>query len=261
MGPRCAAALALTACLAAWTGDAAADAPGSVAPKSVAPRPVALELVLAVDASLSVDDGEFALQMQGIASAFRTPDIIALIGEGDGVAVTLIQWSDEVDPRFTIPWHHLKEPATIHAFAERVERAARAPDRSFTAMGRAIDVAIAMIVGNDLAGRELKIDVSADGLNNIGPPPTEVRGRAAALNIAINGLPILTDNRDLDAYFREQVVTGPGAFVEIADDYEDFARVFLRKLRRELSPYVSDKGAKGTKGDGRDPRGRAARID
>jgi hypothetical protein len=260
MGPRSAAAFALAACLAAWSAwSAGAAADG--------PKPVALELVLAVDASLSVDDREFALQMQGIASAFRTPDIVALIGEGDGVAVTLIQWSDEVDPRFTIPWHHLTEPASVHAFAERVERAARAPDRSFTAMGRAIDVAIGMIVGNDLAGRELKIDVSADGLNNIGPPPTEVRGRAQALNIAINGLPILTDHRDLDAYFREQVVAGPGAFVEIADDYEDFARVFLRKLRRELSPYVSDKGAEGTEGTkgtmaaGRDPPRRAARID
>jgi hypothetical protein len=213
----------------AWSDDGGAETRAAVA----------VELVLAVDASLSVDDVEFALQMKGIASAFRTAEIVALIGEREGVAVTLIQWSDEVDPRFVIPWHLLRDPASILAFADRVERAARAPDRSFTAMGRAIDFAIEMIVGNALAGRELKIDISADGLNNLGPPPTAARNRAGALDIAINGLSILTDNRDLDSYFRHQVVTGPGAFVEIADDYDDFARVFLRKLRRELSPYVS----------------------
>lgn len=204
--------------------------------------PVAMELVLAVDASLSVDDGEFALQMKGIATAFRTPDVVALIGERGGVAVTLIQWSDDVDPGFVIPWHLLQGPATVLAFADRIERAARTPDRSFTAMGRAIDVAIGAIAGNALAGRELKIDISADGLNNLGPPPADARRRAAALNIAINGLPILTDHKDLDSYFRKEVVTGPGAFVEIAADYDDFARVFLRKLRRELSPFVSRDG-------------------
>lgn len=204
--------------------------------------PVALELVLAVDASLSVDDGEFALQMKGIAAAFRTPDVVALIGERGGVAVTLIQWSDDVDPGFVIPWHLLQSPATVLDFADSVEHAARTPDRSFTAMGRAIDFAIGMIAGNALAGRELKIDISADGSNNLGPPPTAARSRAAALNIAINGLPILTDHKDLDSYFREQVVAGPGAFVEIAVDYDDFARVFLRKLRRELSPFVSRDG-------------------
>lgn len=204
--------------------------------------PVAIELVLAVDTSYSVDDTEFALQMQGIAWAFRTPEIVALIGQREGVAVTLIQWSDEVDPRFVIPWHVLHEPATVLAFADQVERAAREPSRGFTAMGRAIDFAIDVIANNALDGRELKIDISADGRNNTGPPPTAAWQRAGALGIAINGLPILIETYNLDTYFREKVITGPGAFVEIAADYEGFARVFQRKLRRELNPFVSRDG-------------------
>lgn len=207
-----------------------------------AQTPVAIELVLAVDTSRSVDDIEFALQMKGIAWAFRTPEIIALIGRRQGVAVTLIQWSSEVDPRFVIPWHILRGPGTVLAFADQVERAAREPSRGFTAMGRAIDFAIDLIANNPLAGRELKIDVSADGRNNTGPPPTAAWQRARALGITINGLSILIETFNLDAYFREKVITGPGAFVEIAADYHGFARVFQRKLRRELTPLVSRNG-------------------
>jgi hypothetical protein len=225
-------ALAFFASLVAWFDVDAAQGQ----------TPVAIELVLAVDTSYSVDDTEFALQMKGIASAFRTPEIIVLIGQRKGVAVTLIQWSDEVDPRFVIPWHILHEPATVLAFADQVERAAREPSRGFTAMGKAIDFAIELIANNALAGRELKIDISADGRNNTGPPPTAVWQRAGALGIAINGLPILIETYNLDTYFREKVITGPGAFVEIAVDYEDFARVFQRKLRRELNPFVSRNG-------------------
>jgi Ca-activated chloride channel homolog len=200
---------------------------------------VAIELVLAVDTSLSVDDREYALQMRGIAWAFRRPEIVELIEQREGVAVTLIQWSNEVDPRFAIPWQLLHEPATVLAFADKVERAAREPTRGFTAMGRAIDFAIEQIAGNPWAGRELKVDISADGRNNSGPLPADAWRRANALGIAVNGLPILTDTYNLDTYFREKVITGPGAFVEIAADYDDFARVFLRKLRRELNPAVS----------------------
>ena len=225
-------AMASFAGLAAWSGSDAARAQ----------TPVAIELVLAVDTSLSVDDDEFALQMQGIARAFRTPEIIALIGQRRGVAVTLFQWSSEVDPRFVIPWRLLHEPASVLAFADQVEQAAREPSRGFTAMGRAIDFAIELIANNPVAGQELKIDVSADGRNNTGPLPTAARKRASALGIAINGLPILVDTYSLDTYFREKVIAGPGAFVEIATDYDDFARVFLRKLRRELTSFVSRTG-------------------
>ena len=225
-------AMAFFAGLVAWFDYDAAQAQA----------PVAIELVLAVDTSLSVDDDEFALQMKGIARAFRTPEIIALIGQRQGVAVTLIQWSSEVDPRFVIPWQLLHEPTTILAFGDRVDQTTREPSHGFTAMGGAVDFAIELIANNPFAGRDLKIDISADGRNNTGPTPAAAWQRANTLGIVINGLPILIDTFNLDTYFRENVITGPGAFVEIATDYDDFARVFLRKLRRELTSFVSRNG-------------------
>ena len=51
------------------------------------------------------------------------------------------------------------------------------------------------------------------------------------------------DYYDLETYYREKVIQGPGAFVEIANDYDDFARAFLRKLLRELTPLVSQENS------------------
>lgn len=212
---------------------------------------------------MSVDGFEFSLIMNGIAHAFRDPDIIDLIGQHNGVAVTLFQWSSAVDEHYMIPWRLLKDPAGIAAFAATVETTARDPSRIFTGIGGAIDFAVRLIAENEFEGRRKKIDVSGDGHSNVGVALAGPRQAAGAMGIVINGLPILTrivdysdgepvhtstDYYGLEDYYRDHVIIGPGAFVEIADNYDDFARAFLRKLRRELTVMVSrDQGASARK--------------
>ncbi len=223
-----------------------------------AQTPVSIELVLAVDTSMSIDAFEYDLLMNGIASAFRAPEVVTLIGQHDGVAVTLFQWSSEIDERYTIPWRLLTDPASVSAFAARVEMTERDPNRVFTGIGAAIDYGVRSIAKNAFEGQRLKIDVSGDGPNNIGVPPPVSRHEAQAMGIVINGLPILThivgyangvptrtgeDFYDLKTYYRENVNFGPGAFVETANDYDDFARAFLRKLLREIALLVSHENA------------------
>ncbi len=213
------------------------------APTAQAETPVSIELVFAVDTSYSVDVFEFNLQMAGIADAFRNPEIIDLIGQQDGVAVTLFQWSSgEIDTRYMIPWHLLSDPATVLSFAAKVARVERSPTRLFTGIGRAIEFGVRLIDENAFAGRQLKIDVSGDGIDNVGSWRLKSRQQARALGIVINGLPILNVTNvtvDLDKYYRDEVISGPGAFVEIANDFDDFGRAFLRKLRREITPSIS----------------------
>ncbi len=219
-----------------------------------AKSPVSIELVIAVDTSISIDGFEYDLLMKGIANAFRTPEIVNLIGQQNGVAVALFQWSSEVDEKYMIPWHLLTDQASVLSFAAKVENAERDPNRVFTGIGEAIDFGVRLIAENAFEGRQLKIDISGDGRNNIGVPPAIPRQEANTLGIVINGLPILThvvdysarlptstnvDYYDLETYYREKIIHGPGAFVEIADDYDDFARAFLRKLLREVTPLVS----------------------
>lgn len=218
---------------------------GTLPPSSPAQAetPVALELVLAVDTSESVDGFEFSLVMQGIARAFRSPEIVELIGRQDGVAVTLFQWSSRIDRSYMVPWHLVTDPVSVLSFAAAVEAAERDPIRGFTAIGGAIDFGVRLIAENGFAGRQRKIDLSGDGRSNAGPAPAKPRKEADALGIVINGLPILagTDETayELDTYYRDNVIVGPGAFVEIARGYEDFDQAFKRKLLRELTPVVS----------------------
>lgn len=208
-----------------------------------AKTPVSIELVIAVDTSLSVDGSEYNLMMEGIANAFRAPEIINLIGIYNGVAVTLFQWSSEINRQYMVPWHLLKDPFSVLSFAAKVENVDRDPNRHFTGIGEAINFGIRLIAENQFEGSQLKIDVSGDGRSNVGAPLSESRQMANALGIVINGLPIITyaDNYpyDLKTYYRENVIHGPGAFIVISDDYDDFARAFMRKLLIELTPLVS----------------------
>ena len=135
-----------------------------------AKTPVSIELALAVDTSMSIDTFEYDLLMKGIASAFRAPEVVTLIGQHDGVAVMLFQWSSEIDERYTIPWHLLTDPASVSAFAARVDKTERDPNRVFTGIGAAIDYGVRSIAENAFEGQRLKIDVSGDGPNNIGVP-------------------------------------------------------------------------------------------
>ena len=217
-----------------------AGLPASVSAQSR--TPVAIELVLAVDTSLSVDDVEYDLQMSGIAKAFRHPDVLALIDQHAGVAVTLFQWSTSIDEQYMVPWRLLQSPQSTLAFAARIERLQRDPVHGFTAIGKAIDFGVQLIDENGFDGRQLKIDISGDGRNNSGVLPVVSKRAARADRIAINGLPILIDTFNLDTYYREKVIDGPGSFIEIATDYDDFARAFRRKLIRELTPRISRPG-------------------
>lgn len=202
--------------------------------------PVSLELVLAIDASLSVDDGEFDLQLRGIAKAFRDPTIMALIGQhAGGVAVTLVQWSGWAESLKKPPWHLLSDAPSSLAFADAVERVGRARLGYLTGIGHAIDFSVELIEENGFHGKQRKIDVSGDGRSNAGPEPVPARASALARGITINGLAILTDDPDLRQYYNDSVIGGPAAFVMSTASYSDFADAIAAKLARELTLNIA----------------------
>ena len=89
-------------------------------------QPVELELVLAVDVSSSVDDDEYFLQMNGLAQAFRHPDVLAALrASAGGVAVTLVQWSDSSKHAVAVDWMAVRDDADAAAFANAAVRAPR----------------------------------------------------------------------------------------------------------------------------------------
>lgn len=199
---------------------------------------VSIELVLAVDVSLSVNDAEYRLQMTGIADALRDPEVVTLIeGHEHGVALTMTQWSGTYNSNQPLPWQRVSDATSIMALADEIERKPRSEFGNFTAIGHAINFAVNAIHTNAFDGDELKIDVSGDGRSNAGPDPREAR--LAAYNITINGLAITNSEPNLASYYASHVISGPAAFVITADDFEAFGAAFKRKLMRELSPKMA----------------------
>jgi hypothetical protein len=201
---------------------------------------VDLELVLAVDASGSVDAAEYALQMQGIAWALEDPAVAAAIARGPlgRIAVTVMLWAEANRPKQALPWAELSEPAGIAAFAARVAGMRRELPAGGTGIGKAIQYAVWEIERNRFAGTRQVIDVSGDGRESAFREFTlsAPQGRAVATlrGMTVNGLAIQNEVPDLADYYRRHVIGGPGAFVEVADDYVDFAEALRRKLIREI---------------------------
>jgi len=203
------------------------------------PRPAAavdIELVLAVDASTSVDYREFNLQMAGYAAAFRDRDFIAAVEAfaGGGLAISLLLWAGPQQSRVAIDWTIVRDGPTSTAFAETIDFTPRAVAGGSTALGDALAHAVELVRGNAIEGRRRIIDVSGDGRANDGTGVAAARARAQRLGIAINGLAILNEEPDLAGYYASAVITGPPAFVETAEGYDDFAAAIRRKLIREV---------------------------
>ena len=217
------------------------DAAGAESNRA-AVQPVELELVLAVDTSASVNDGEYRLQMEGLADAFQDPKVIASIeSQGPtGIAVTLVQWSAE--PRQVIGWTQVRDPTSALRFARAIARQSRTAVGRTTAVGSVIRYATALFSASGFAGRRRSIDVSGDGRNNSGHPIWVERKAALATGVTINGLAILDGDPKLEGYFEDYVAGGPGAFVLTAEDFADFARAIRLKLLREINPAVVWRG-------------------
>ncbi len=199
-------------------------------------RPVDLELILAVDASLSVSFDEYLHQMRGLATALRSPEVItALERTGDaGIAVTVVQWSSADLQEMMLGWTHIADGAAARALAKRIETMPRTMLMGNTAIGALIHAALPMFHDNGFEGARRTIDISGDGRSNEGPHTETARDRAIAEGVTINGLAILNQDPRLDIYYRESVVGGPAAFVMSANDYHDFGRAMMTKLISEI---------------------------
>ena len=199
-------------------------------------------LVMALDVSSSVDAAENALQMQGLAAAFRDPAVVETIltPPGSGVMAAVFAWSGFQHQEILIDWTWLGDQPSIAAFAERVARAPRSYDHWPTSLGRAVSFAAQLHERNAVSCRRRIVDVSGDGANNDGVGPDWYRARGDLDRLTVNGLVIRGADPDPVTYYRENVIGGPGAFIEIADSYDDYPRAILRKLLRELQPPFAE---------------------
>ncbi len=203
--------------------------------------PVNIELLLALDASASVDSQEFALELQGIAAAFRDPDVVAAVENLRplGVAVAVTQWGGPGESRVIIPFTQLISARDTKAFGYLVGRSYRFIGATSTSIVTAMEDGISLLFSNSFDGQRLVIDISGDGEDNSGLSLKVARQEARQAGVTINGLPIEADEGKLADYYRDNVISGADSFVVPATDFDDFARAIREKLLRELRPLGS----------------------
>jgi len=198
---------------------------------------VDLQLVLAVDVSGSVNAQRFELQKMGYVAAFQNKRVLSAIlgGRNQAIAVTMAQWSGPFLQAQVVPWTLLKDESTVKAVAGMIESAPRMMYGGGTSISGAIDHSLTLFPQSPFKAERRVIDVSGDGSNNRGRPVTQARDEAVKAGIVINGLPILALEPDLDRYYYDSVIGGPGAFVVAAQNYETFGDAILKKLITEIA--------------------------
>jgi hypothetical protein len=206
--------------------------------------PVDLELVLAVDVSGSMDADERILQRDGYVEALRHPDVVAAIASGflGRIAVTYVEWAGPSAQSIAMPWRLVDGPAAAEAAATEVAMAP-SPRIRYTSISGALAFAGALFDSSGFSGARQVIDISGDGPNNMGLPVVPVRDAVLARGITINGLPITLKPggswglppEQLDIYYEDCVIGGPGAFFLSVHAPEQLADAIRRKLVLEIA--------------------------
>jgi len=224
----------------------------SVVAPAVAGESVDLELVLLVDASRSIDDGELRFQREGYAVAITHPEVLGAISHGflRRIAVAFVEWADEASQEVVVPWTVIDGEDSARRFAKAM---LAAPRQAFgpNAIGPALAAGHALIEGNDIDGTRRVIDFSGDSSWAGGGIPVAFARRAALdAGIVINGLAVLCRecesgrpaDIDLEGAFAATIIGGPGSFVITADGGASFAKAVRRKLILEIAGLPNSGG-------------------
>jgi len=205
---------------------------------------VDVELILAVDVSYSMDMDELAVQREGYAQAIVSKEFLQALKSGPNgkVAITYFEWAATGDQKIIIPWRVIDGPESADAVSNEIMKT---PVRraSRTSISGAINFAMPLFDENPYRGLRRVIDISGDGPNNNGPPVTGARDAALAKGITINGLPIMVkepsystmDIDNLDFYYEDCVIGGPGSFVVSIKDRDKFKEAIRTKLLMEVA--------------------------
>ncbi len=208
---------------------------------------VDMELVLAVDVSRSMSPYELEIQRRGYAEALTSPEVLGAIGEGflGRIAITYVEWAGDASHRTIVDWTLIATREDAVAVASVLAAAPRISMRR-TSISGALMYAQGLFAQSPFTSYRQVIDVSGDGPNNQGAPVTAARDLVVGQGLVINGLPLMTRDGtdrgwsidDLDDYYLNCVIGGPGAFVIPVTDWAQFPAAVRRKLVLEIAGGV-----------------------
>ena len=189
-----------------------------------------------------MDAAEDQLQRGGLVSALTAPEVQAAFFASDApVALAVFEWSGRYNQEIVLDWVLIDSPATLLSAAETVAASKRSHNEFPTAMGYALGYGAQMLARAPDCLQHT-IDMAGDGQNNEGFGPQLAYREFAFDEVTVNGLVVnaaeFTSETMLIEFYRTEVLRGPGAFLEVAQGFEDYERAMRRKLERELRPPV-----------------------
>jgi hypothetical protein len=197
-----------------------------------------------------MDMDELAIQREGYAQAIISKEFLQALKTGPNgkISVTYFEWAASSDQKIIIPWRVIDGPETADAVANEIMKT---PIRraSRTSISGAINFAMPLFDENPYRGIRRVIDISGDGPNNNGSPVTLARDAALEKGITINGLPIMVkepsystmDIDNLDFYYEDCVIGGPGSFVVSIKDRDKFKEAIRTKLLLEVAGLTPER--------------------
>lgn len=210
---------------------------------SKAQEHVDVALVLAVDVSRSMSFDELLIQRNGYAAAIESPEVIRAIAQGahQRIAIAFFEWAGNSHAREVVSWTVIETADDAKAVAVSLQEGSTMGARR-TSISGAIEHGMRLLSELPFQADRQVIDVSGDGPNNQGGPVTAARDKALEKGIVINGLPLMTRSGfgsqfnidDLDEYYRNCVIGGPGSFVIPVNDWVQFPEAVRRKLVLEI---------------------------
>ncbi|MEM9968832.1 MAG: DUF1194 domain-containing protein [Pseudomonadota bacterium] len=199
-----------------------------------------LALLLALDVSSSVDAKEDRLQRNGLVAALTAPQVVDAFFAADlPVALGIYEWSGRHNQEVLLDWTLIDTAETLLDVAEKVAASQRSHDDFPTAMGYALAFGARMFARAPRCLQQT-LDMAGDGQNNEGFGPEAAYREFPFSNVTVNGLVVNAADFEgevgLIAFYQREVLHGPGAFMVIADGFEDYERAMRQKLERELTP-------------------------
>ena len=210
----------------------------------IAPVEVDVALVLAVDASQSMDEDEQHLQRDGYVDALTAPEVIQAIrfGRHHRIAVAYFEWGSMDQQVLIAPWTIIDGEDAARDFAGRI-RAAPLNNLQRTSISAALDFSGQLFARAGFRATRKVVDVSGDGPNNQGLVVSDARDALVAQGVTINGLPIVMKDTtldwspapQLDRYYEDCVIGGEGSFMIPVRGMENFGKALKMKLIIEIA--------------------------
>lgn len=215
------------------------------APAIAQPAPtnaVDIALVLVVDVSGTIDEGEFILQRDGIAGALASEEIVQAIEQGalGRIAVAMVEFSDYSAVDVVMSWIIIGDMESAQKAAAIVLASPRGGNMQNTSVAGGMLVGIRELTTCPCIPTKLVMDVSGDGENNNSDRENSLtmenaRAQVERYKITVNALAMPTMGEDVEGFYDREVRYGPGSFLMVAPTINDFAKAMRRKLVLEVS--------------------------